>query len=75
MFFVCIVGIVRCFVSMLLTSILNEPHKDSLLTKVLMTFSFNSKYTHAITETLKIVNHETMQDGRSNKGIMKRLRR
>ncbi|XP_020605974.1 transmembrane protein adipocyte-associated 1 homolog isoform X3 [Orbicella faveolata] len=34
-FFVCIVGIIRCFVSMLLTSILNEPHKDSLLTKIL----------------------------------------
>lgn len=34
-FFVCIVGIVRCFVSMLLTSILNEPHKDSLLIKIL----------------------------------------
>ncbi|KAL9960873.1 hypothetical protein ACROYT_G034379 [Oculina patagonica] len=34
-FFVCIVGIVRCFVSMLLTSILNQHHKDSLPTKIL----------------------------------------
>ncbi|PFX18276.1 transmembrane protein adipocyte-associated 1-like [Stylophora pistillata] len=34
-FFVCIIGTARCFVSMLLTSILKLHHKDSLPTKIL----------------------------------------
>lgn len=70
-FFVCIVGIIRCFVSMLLTSILKQPHKDSLITKILWLLLCSFLLAVELSVIIFGVWAGNMQDGR--KGVQRVL--
>lgn len=70
-FFVCIIGTARCFVSMLLTSILKLHHKDSLPTKILWIILRCFLLAVEVSVIIFAVWAGNMQDGR--KGVRRVL--